>query len=79
MTTTSEISKSRFKAHALEILREIEHSGQPVIITDRGRQALKISKYVPRTGSALDRLKGSVTRFDEPMTPLEPGLWEAQE
>src|SRR2546423_10383847 len=29
------ISKSRFKAHALELFRQVEHTGQPIVITDR--------------------------------------------
>lgn len=35
-----EISKTEFKAHALEIFRDIEQSGQSRIITDRGRPTL---------------------------------------
>ena len=31
------ISKSEFKAHALEVLRDIEQSGESRVITDRGR------------------------------------------
>jgi PHD/YefM family antitoxin component YafN of YafNO toxin-antitoxin module len=32
MTT---VSKSRFKAQALELFRQVERSGKPIIITDR--------------------------------------------
>ncbi len=38
------ISKSELKAHALEVFREIEKSGQSRIITDRGRPTLEIRK-----------------------------------
>ncbi len=36
------ISKSKLKAHMLRIFRELEQSGDELIITDRGRPALKI-------------------------------------
>ena len=35
------ISKTEFKAHALEVLREIEQSGKSRIITDHGSVRLK--------------------------------------
>jgi len=36
------ISKSRFKANALEIFRTIEQTGEPVIVTDHGRPSLEV-------------------------------------
>ncbi len=45
------ISKSDFKAHALEVLRDIEESGNPRIITDRGRPThILTHKYLIDTG-----------------------------
>lgn len=72
----TEISKSRFKAHALEIFRNIEKSGTPVIITDNGTPALIVTKYRPEARDALARLKGSVLRFDDPLAPVDE-TWEA--
>lgn len=76
MKTHSEVSKSGFKAHALEILREVEKTGQPVIITDRGRQALLLKKYVARKASPLQLLKGSVLRYDNPLAPVAEDEWD---
>ena len=39
MTT---ISKSKLKAHMLQIFREIEQSGEELIVTDHGRPVLRI-------------------------------------
>lgn len=36
------ISKSKLKARLLEILREVEESGQELIVTDHGRPVLRI-------------------------------------
>lgn len=72
-----EISKSGFKSRALEVMREVERTGHPVIITDRGRQALIMKKYHPDRVSALARLKGSVLRYDKPLGPVATDAWEA--
>jgi hypothetical protein len=72
----TEISKSKFKTHALEIFRHIEESGEPVVITDRGTPALIIQK-IGRSADAAAKLKGSVLRYDDPFTPIGEGDWEA--
>jgi prevent-host-death family protein len=40
--TTVTISKSKLKARMLEIFREVEESGQELIVTDNGKPVLKI-------------------------------------
>lgn len=72
----TEISKSRFKAHALEIFRAIEETGEPVIITDRGAPALIVQKIAPPMNAAA-KLKGSVLHYDDPFTPIGEDDWEA--
>jgi len=42
-----QVSKSHFKAHALELFQEIEASGQPLVVTDHGRLTLEIRPYRP--------------------------------
>ena len=37
------ISKNKLKARMLEIFRELEASGEELIVTDRGRPVLKIA------------------------------------
>lgn len=39
------ISKGRLKATMLEVFREIEKTGQPVIVTDRGKPVLRVEPY----------------------------------
>jgi len=72
----SEVSKSRFKAHALEIFRQIELTGEPTIVTDRGLPSLIIRKFSSSDRSALDRLRGSVVRYESPLEPLASDDWE---
>ena len=65
-----QISKTEFKAHALEVLREIEQSGKSRIITDHGKPTIEIKKLRQRKENPLDILKGTVLAyeaFDEPV------------
>lgn len=57
MTTVCEvkmitISKSKLKAQMLEIFREIEKTGEEVIVTDRDRPVLRIVPYVSKASVA---------------------------
>ena len=54
--TPDTISKSKLKAHMLEIFREIEASGQELIVTDHGRPVLKITPI--REKATVDEVFG---------------------
>jgi antitoxin (DNA-binding transcriptional repressor) of toxin-antitoxin stability system len=72
-----QVSKSRFKARALEYLRHVQETGQSVIILDRGRPALKIVRYGGEAQEILRLLRGSVKRYDDPTRPVAAKDWEA--
>ena len=75
-----QVSKSQFKAHALELVRQIEASGEPLVVTDHGRPALEVRPYRPidsATADPLELLRGSLLRYDEPFDPVAEGDWEA--
>jgi antitoxin (DNA-binding transcriptional repressor) of toxin-antitoxin stability system len=69
------ISKSRFKAQALEIFRRIETTGEPVIVTDNGTPRLVVHKYLGNATDVRGKLKGSVLRYDDPFAPVADGDW----
>ncbi len=71
-----QISKSEFKAHALQVLREIEKSGRSRVITDRGRPALEIKKLRQIKRDALETLRGTVIKFESPTDPVADDEWE---
>jgi antitoxin (DNA-binding transcriptional repressor) of toxin-antitoxin stability system len=77
LVMVSRVSKSRFKAQALEIFRRIESTGEPVIVTDRGEPTLVVRKYVAQGQDARARLRGSVMRYDDPFEPVGTDDWEA--
>jgi antitoxin (DNA-binding transcriptional repressor) of toxin-antitoxin stability system len=70
------ISKTEFKAHALEVLRDIEQSGQPRIITDRGRPTLEIRKLRQQEVDPLEMLKGTVVKYEAATAPVADDDWE---
>lgn len=63
---TRKFSKTQFKARALELFREVEATGTPLILTDRGAPVLEIRPYRPRLGDPLEALRGSVRFFAPP-------------
>ena len=75
--SVNQVSKSRFKAHALELFRQVEASGHPIVITDRGIPVLKLSPYKEDPESMLDELRGTVVEFEKPFEPVGLDDWEA--
>jgi antitoxin (DNA-binding transcriptional repressor) of toxin-antitoxin stability system len=69
------VSKSQFKAHALELFRQIEASGEPLVITDHGRPTLEVRPFRP--ADPLRQLRGSVLHYNDPFSPVAEGEWEA--
>ena len=70
------VSKSRFKARALEFFREVEHTGQELVITDRGVPVLKLVPFRDEP-AALRHLRESVVRYDAPTDPVGEADWDA--
>lgn len=70
------ISKSEFKAHALEVLREIEQSGESRLITNRGKPTLEIKKLNQSKLDPLKVLKNTVIKFDAATAPVADDDWE---
>ena len=71
------VSKSEFKARALEYFRRVERTGEPLIITDRGRPVLKIVPYLEDPEAALRALRDSVLTYGRPFEPVGLEDWEA--
>jgi len=70
------ISKTEFKAHALEVLREIERSGKSRVITDHGKPTIEIKKLRQRKQSPLEVLKGTVLEYDAFDEPVGTDDWQ---
>lgn len=73
----NQVSKSEFKAKALEFFRQVEASGQSLIITDHGRPTLEVRPYRNAEVTPLDILRGSLLRYDNPTDPIADDEWSA--
>jgi predicted nicotinamide N-methyase len=71
------VSKSQFKAKALEYFRRIETSGQSLVVTDHGRPTLEVRRYRGVERKPLDVLRASVVRYDNATDPVAEQEWEA--
>jgi len=73
------VSKSEFKAKALEYFRQVETSGQSVVVTDRGRPTLEVRRYRGVDRKPLDVLRASLVRYDNATDPVAEEDWEANQ
>jgi antitoxin (DNA-binding transcriptional repressor) of toxin-antitoxin stability system len=71
-----QVSKSEFKAKALEYLRCVEASGKPLIVTDHGKPTIEVRRYSTKNLSPLELLKGSVIEYNDPTEPVGENDWE---
>ena len=74
---TIQISKTELKAKALEYFRQIETTGQSVVVTDHGQPTIEIRRYQATQKHPLDLLRGSVLSFNQPFEPIGADDWEA--
>ncbi len=71
------ISKSKLKPNMLRIFREIEKSGEGIIVTDRGRPTLKIEPIKKKLSvdEIFADIQGKVIFYEDPNTPTNDE-WE---
>ena len=71
------VSKSQFKPRSLEYFREVEQTGEPLVITDRGRPVLRVVPYTADPDEALRALKNTVVKYERPTDPVGLEEWES--
>jgi len=70
------VSKSQFKPRALHYFREVQEKGVELIITDHGKPVIKIIPFVEKPEEALDRLRNTVIKYEDPTEPVDFEEWE---
>jgi len=70
------VSKSKFKLQALEYFRQVEESGELLIITDREKPVLKVLPYSQRPIKGLEALRDSVVKYENPFKSVGLDDWE---
>lgn len=74
---TQTVSKSKFKAKALEYLRDVENGRKELIITDHGRPVVKVVPLLTGAGDLLAPFRGTLTSYRDPLEPVGTGDWES--
>lgn len=70
------VSKSALKARMLEYFRQVEQTGEELIVTDNSRPVLRVVPIRPRRTVAelFADVRGKVVYHEDIMTPTE-GEW----
>ena len=66
------ISKSILKSQLLEFLELVESEGEEIVVTDRGKPVVRISKYasnLPSTEQLFGQMRGKVQYFEDLTNP----------
>jgi len=74
---TKVMSKSQFKPKSLELFRDVEQTGEALIITDHGRPVLKIVPYAEDPERWFQGLRNTVLKYTGPLDPVGDAEWEA--
>lgn len=74
---TESVSKSVFKAKALELFRQVERTGVPIVITDRGVPVLTLTPFRATPIAAITVLRESVVKYSAATEPVGIDHWEA--
>ena len=73
------VTVTHLKAHLLRLLRAIERSGKPLVITRRGRPVARLVPVGPQDREPLfGRWKGTIESLGDIIEPaVAPDEWEA--
>ena len=78
--STKQVAAAEFKAKCLRIIKEMQETGESVIVTRRGRPVAVVS-LPPSTEppkSIFGSMRGSVIKYDDPFEPAtSPEDWSA--
>lgn len=70
------VSKSALKAKMLEYFRQVERTGEELVVTDNNQPVLKVTRLVPRRRAAevFADVRGRVVYHEDPLAPTT-GEW----
>lgn len=71
------ISKSKFKPRALYYFRQVEKTGEALIISDHGKPVLQIVPYTEDSQEVLKTLRETVVKYENPTDPVGLEDWES--
>ena len=73
--TGKTIAAGEFKAKCLSLMDEVERTGEPLVITKRGRPVARLVPEPPERNSLFGMMRGSVIIKGDIISPLDEP-WE---
>jgi prevent-host-death family protein len=77
MALMREIKAGEFKTHCLALLDEVAETGEPIVVTKRGKAVAQLVPIVERPASLIGCLKGRIHIVDS-NDDLEPDVEDQQ-
>lgn len=77
MTTKKRVSASEFKAGCLNFMDRVSRSGEPLLVTKRGRPLVRIlpaDELAPEDDYAL---QGTISQEKDIVSPVAESSWES--
>ncbi|MGM4911259.1 type II toxin-antitoxin system prevent-host-death family antitoxin [Rhizobiales bacterium] len=74
------VGAAEFKAKCLNLIDQMRNDDESIVITKRGKPVAVLSPAREPSGrkSIIGAMKGSVSRYDDPLSPVaEPEDWDA--
>lgn len=75
MVMKAQLTKTSFKAQALEHFRRVQATKRPLVIMERGKPVLKIIPYSDDFENDLAPFRGLLLRYDNPTAPVGGEDW----
>jgi len=69
------VPKSEFKIKAFELLRYVEQTGNPILISDHGKPTLQLSPIVDSEDD-VSFFRNTVLKYESPLDPVAERDWE---
>lgn len=77
MKTARTMKASEFKARCLEVMDTVARTGDPVILTKRGKPVAKICPITPSRSSIYGFMKGRIEILGDIISPIDV-VWDAE-
>jgi antitoxin (DNA-binding transcriptional repressor) of toxin-antitoxin stability system len=70
------VAISLFKARCLALLADVQRTGEPLLVTKRGRPLVRVEAAPVRRGPAYGSMKGRIRISGDVLAPvLPPSAW----
>lgn len=77
MVMTRTIPAGEFKAKCLQLMDEVQRTGEEIIITKRGKPVARLRAEKPARNSIIGRMKGTIIHMGDVISPIDVE-WNAQ-